>query len=105
MILTGLLEPVARKRAWPVLRGPRRSNALGLPDEIFFSIIQRKVVSPNEFDDLDVVVERLAAFETRYNQAAKPFNWKFTKYDLFDLLQRLARRGVSKQAPTTARQA
>ena len=30
--------------------------------EIVFSIVQRKVLSPNDFDDLDVVVERLAAF-------------------------------------------
>jgi transposase len=59
--------------------------------EIFFSIVQRKVVSPNDFDDLDVVVERLAAFETRYNQAAKPFKWKFTSTDLADFLDRLDR--------------
>ncbi len=57
--------------------------------EIFFSITQRKVLSPNDFDDLDVVVERLAAFETRYNQAAEPFKWKFTTTDLADFLDRL----------------
>jgi hypothetical protein len=33
--------------------------------EIVFSIVQRKVLSPNDFDDLDVVIERIAAFETR----------------------------------------
>ena len=59
--------------------------------EIFFSIVQRKVLSPNDFDDLEVVIERLAAFETRYNQAAKPFNWKFTTTDLADLMDRLDR--------------
>src|SRR5664279_1287229 len=59
--------------------------------EIVFSIVQRKVVSPNDFDDLDVVIERLAAFETRYNQAAKPFKWKFTTTDLADLMDRLDR--------------
>jgi hypothetical protein len=59
--------------------------------EVYFSIVQRKVVSPNDFDDLDVVIERLAAFETRYNQAAKPFKWKFTTTDLADLLDRLDR--------------
>jgi DDE superfamily endonuclease len=57
--------------------------------EIFFSITQRKVLSPNDFDDLDVVVERLAAFEARYNQAAEPFKWKFTTTDLADLMARL----------------
>ncbi len=57
--------------------------------EIFFSIIQRKVLTPNDFTDLDVVEKRLADFETRYNQAARPFTWKFTTSDLADLLTRL----------------
>jgi transposase-like protein len=57
--------------------------------EIVFSIVQRKVLSPNDFDDSDVIIERLAAFEDRYNQAARPFKWKFTTTDLADLLQRL----------------
>ena len=54
--------------------------------EIFFSIVQRKVVSPNDFTDLDQVEDRLAAFEDRYNATARPFKWKFTTSDLDDLL-------------------
>ena len=57
--------------------------------EIFFSITQRKVLTPNDFTDLDRLEKRLADFETRYNQAARPFKWKFTTNDLADLLQRL----------------
>jgi hypothetical protein len=38
---------------------------------------------------LDVVVNRLAAFEERYNQTTRPFKWKFTTTDLDDLLTRL----------------
>jgi len=57
--------------------------------EIYFSIIQRKVLSPNDFTDLNLVVERLSAFVTRYNQTARPFKWKFTTTDLDDLLTRL----------------
>jgi len=57
--------------------------------EIFFSIITRKVLTPNNFDDIDVVVDRLAAFEARYNQAATPFQWKFTTTDLTHLIARL----------------
>jgi hypothetical protein len=57
--------------------------------EIVFSITQRKVLSPNDFQDVDEVAERLAAFETRYNQAAKPFKWKFTTTDLANFLDRL----------------
>ena len=77
------------KRARPVLREPLRSNAQGLPDEIYFSIIQRKVLTPNDFTDLDVLEKRLADFETRYNDAARPFKWKFTTTDLAALLHRL----------------
>jgi hypothetical protein len=57
--------------------------------EIFFSIVQRKVVTPNDFTDLTVVEKRLTNFEDRYNQTARPFKWKFTTTDLNDLLARL----------------
>jgi hypothetical protein len=59
--------------------------------EIYFSIIQRKVLSPNDFDDLNIVIDRLASFENRYNQNARPFKWKFTTADLADLLTRIDR--------------
>jgi transposase len=57
--------------------------------EIFFSIIQKKVVSPNDFASLDQLSETLLAFVDRYNRTAKPFNWKFTAADLADLLRRI----------------
>ena len=57
--------------------------------EIFFSIVQRKVVAPNDFTDLDQIQDRLAAFEYRYNHTARPFQWKFTQTDLEDLLTRI----------------
>ena len=57
--------------------------------EIYFSVVQRKVVTPNDFTDLDQIRERLAAFETRYNAIATPFDWKFTRTDLHDLLARI----------------
>lgn len=57
--------------------------------EIYFSIVQRKIVTPNDFTDLDQVQHRLAAFEHRYNQTARPFRWKFTTTDMDDLLTRL----------------
>jgi hypothetical protein len=59
--------------------------------EVYFSIIQRKALSPNDFTDLDVVEQRLTRFEVRYNATAKPFKWKFTTNDLADLLERLDR--------------
>ncbi|MFJ3221231.1 IS630 family transposase [Kitasatospora sp. NPDC086801] len=59
--------------------------------EIFFSIVQRKVVQPNDFTDLAEVRDRLRRFEDRYNATAQPFQWKFTTSDLDDLLARLDR--------------
>jgi DDE superfamily endonuclease len=54
--------------------------------EIYFSIVQRKVVTPNHFEDLDTLQAHLLAFGRRYEQIAKPFEWKFTRQDLHKLL-------------------
>jgi transposase len=62
--------------------------------EIYFSIVQRKVLAPNDFLDLSDVKDRLTAFQDLYNLAARPFNWKYTKNSLNDLLERLATRDV-----------
>jgi hypothetical protein len=64
--------------------------------EIYFSVVQRKAVSPNDFTDLDEVEQRLAAFEKRYNAAALPFRWKFTREDLHDLLARISQHEQQK---------
>jgi transposase len=65
--------------------------------EIFFSIVQRKVVSPNDFTDLGEIRDRLRAFEDRYNATAQPFQWRFTTSDLDDLLARLDRHTADHQ--------
>jgi transposase len=57
--------------------------------EIVFSIVQRKVVSPNDFHDLTEIENRLRDFELRYNDTASPFDWKFTTTDLNNLLARI----------------
>jgi hypothetical protein len=57
--------------------------------EIYFSVVQRTVVSANDFTDLAEVEHRLTDFEQRYNQTAQPFRWKFTRDDLHDLLTRI----------------
>jgi len=58
--------------------------------EIFFSVIQKKVVSPNDFPSLEKLSETLLAFIDRYNQTARPFNWKYAAADLKDLLRRIS---------------
>jgi hypothetical protein len=57
--------------------------------EIYFSIAQRKVLTPNDFSDLDQVEHRLAAFEQLYNQIAEPFARNFTREKLNAWLARL----------------
>ena len=57
--------------------------------EIFFSIVQRKVLSPNDFEELDAVERRLLAFEERYNATSVPFKWRYTTTDLHRYLERL----------------
>ena len=47
--------------------------------EIYFSIIQRKVLTPNAFPDLLSVEHHLLAFERLYNDTAVPFDWRFTR--------------------------
>jgi hypothetical protein len=59
--------------------------------EIYFSIVQRKVVSPNDFFDPEQITQRLAGFEDRYNRLAQPFDWRFGRDDLDKLLARLDR--------------
>jgi hypothetical protein len=54
--------------------------------EIYFSVVQRKVVTPNDFADLDTLEAHLLAFGRRYEQIAAPFQWKFTREDLHKLL-------------------
>lgn len=54
--------------------------------EIYFSVVQRKVVTPNDFADLAVLEAHLLAFGRRYEEIAAPFQWKFTRADLHQLL-------------------
>ena len=70
--------------------------------EIYFSIIQRKVLTPNDFANLDAVRMRLALYENLSNQHPKPFAWKITRDKLAALLTRIAahERLLSEPAPT-----
>ena len=59
--------------------------------EIYFSIVQRKVLTPNDFPDLDTLEQRLLAFGRRYKRIAQPSEWKFTRADLDRLARQLDR--------------
>jgi transposase len=60
--------------------------------EIVFSVVQKKVISPNDFASTAKLAATLLAFIDRYNQTAQPFNWKFTAADLARLLERISAR-------------
>ena len=85
-------------RTWPaaqLIHLPAHASWLDQA-EIYFSVVQRKVLTPNDFTGLDQIRDRLAAFETRYNAIARPFTWKFTRADLGDLLRRIDVHGKNQ---------
>jgi hypothetical protein len=56
--------------------------------EIYFSIVQRKVLTPNDFASSAEVEQRLRLYEALSNSHPHPFEWKFTR-PLVELLDRL----------------
>jgi phytoene dehydrogenase-like protein len=64
--------------------------------EIYFSVVQRKVLTPGDFADLTTLEAALRGFQHRYETAARPFEWTFTRQDLAALLNRLA---LAEQGP------
>lgn len=59
--------------------------------EVYFSIVQRKLLTPNNFASLADLEQQLFRFQHRYEQSARPFEWTFTRNDLAGLLQRIDR--------------
>lgn len=59
--------------------------------EIYFSIVQRKVLTPNYFSSIEQLKEAIMSFQYRYEKIAKPFEWKYTKDDLSGLMKKLNR--------------
>ena len=58
--------------------------------EIYFSVVQRKLLTPDNVASLEQLAEQITAFEARYNQAAQPFDWRFNRDDLDRLIDRIA---------------
>src|ERR1700730_9678878 len=66
--------------------------------EIYFSIVQRKVLTPNDFKSLSELEQRLLAFERRYEETASPFQWTFTRKDLTTLLAKIENKRLASAA-------
>jgi hypothetical protein len=83
------VERLARR--WPTLiavHTPVHASWLNQV-EIYFSVIQRKVLTPNDFTSLAELEDRLLRFQEHYEHVAQPFQWKFTRADLDALLLKL----------------
>ena len=66
--------------------------------EIYFSIVQRKVLTPNDFPSLAELEQRLLAFQSHYEKTASPFQWTFTRRDLHALLAKLDSKRLATAA-------
>ncbi len=64
--------------------------------EIYFSVVQRKALTPNEFINLAELEQHLMSFQSYYEKVASPFEWKFTKADLHRLLAKLDAQEASQ---------
>jgi len=63
--------------------------------EIYFSIVQRKVLTPSDFASPEELAERLLGFQERYELIAKPLEWRFTRKDLDRLMEKISNHGDS----------
>src|SRR3954454_10908620 len=57
--------------------------------EIYFSIIQRKVLTPNDFADLEALRLRLALYEELSSHSPRPFAWKFDRVKFTALMAKM----------------
>jgi len=67
--------------------------------EIYFAIVQRKALTPNDFYNLHAVEGRLLDFQTRYQEIARPFSWKFTRNDLKEKLNLVSDHIIDQHYP------
>ena len=96
-------QPCVRRltEAYPNLvpvHGPIHASWLN-QIEIYFSIVQRKALTPNDFSCLNEVEDRLLRFQEYYESLATPFDWRFTRNDLAKLTKKfLAQPGPLRLA-------
>ena len=90
------------KRARPVLRGPRRSDAPGLPDETWFGIITRQSIRRGTFTSVTVLVKQIRDYIEHWNANSKPFAWTATADDILAKVQ-LAQTSIKKLVDNNAK--
>ena len=65
------------KRARPVLRGDRCSNAAVQPDEMFDSALTRRVLRHGDFASREDLIDKLESYVIKHNDTAKPYRWTY----------------------------
>ena len=87
------------QKAWPSIVPVHLPVHASWPNqiEIYFSVVQRKVLTPNDFCSLTTVEDRILQFQERYELMAKPFEWKFTRQDLAKLMSKLPSQALPMQ--------
>jgi hypothetical protein len=89
----GLAACERLRKAWPnaiLVHTPIHASWLNQV-EIFFSILQRKVLTPNNFQSLNDLERTILAFQDRFSVLGQPFRWRFTRGDLRNYLDKLDR--------------
>lgn len=74
-----------------IVHGPIHASWLN-QIEIYFSVLQRKVLTPNHFESLEALAECILSFQAHYEAIARPFEWTFTRRDLLRLVKKIQRR-------------
>jgi len=59
--------------------------------EIYFSVLKRKALTPDDFASREAIAERILGFQDHYQQVATPFQWTFDRHHLERLLARCDR--------------
>ena len=79
------------RERWPAIRvvhTPIHASWLNQV-ELYFSVVQRKVLEPSQWRSLAELEAALVAFGDRYSTIATPFEWRFTRGDLRRVLAAL----------------
>ncbi len=71
-------------------------------NQVYFSVIQRKLLTPDDFESPDELAAQILAFEKHYNATARPFDWRFTRTDLNQLLARIRQHDRPAPHPLAA---
>jgi hypothetical protein len=58
--------------------------------ELYFSIVQRKALTPNDFATLPELARHLMDFGQHYRNVAQPFQWTFTRAKLDRVIEKIA---------------